>query len=126
MKKTTQWTRGERMAGGSQRGDSMKTFSSFTAAVGLLLLSGAAVAQVATPTTSGVYLTADDYKNGRLSFEGDCGSKAHKLELLPYPVKSFTSLLTTSEAITTTSCPCQGSAGALLSEMCLGKELARR
>ena len=48
------------------------------------------------------------------------------LSIHPYPVKPFTSLLTASEAITTTSCPCQGSAGALLSEMCLGKELARR
>lgn len=67
----------------------MKTFSSFTAAVGLLLLSGAAVGQVATPRTSGVYMTADDYKNGRLSFEGDCGSKAHKLELHDVLHKSY-------------------------------------
>lgn len=30
---------------------------------------------------SGVYLSGADYKNGRLAFEGSCGSKAHKLEL---------------------------------------------
>jgi hypothetical protein len=40
-----------------------------------------ASAQTATPKTSGVYLSGTDYKNGRLAFEGGCGSKAHKLEL---------------------------------------------
>ncbi len=34
-----------------------------------------------TSRTSGVYLTAADYQNGRLGFEGDCASKAHKLEV---------------------------------------------
>ena len=34
-----------------------------------------------TANRSGVYLTAADYANGRLSFEGDCGAKAHKLEI---------------------------------------------
>ena len=67
----------------------MKTFFTLATAVGLLLLSGAAVAQVATPKTSGVYLTADDHKNGRLSFEGDCGSKGHKLELHDVLHKSY-------------------------------------
>ena len=67
----------------------MKTFSSFTLAVGLFLSSGAARAQMAPPKTSGVYLTADDYKNARLSFEGDCGSKAHKLELHDVLHKSY-------------------------------------
>jgi len=67
----------------------MKTFLIFPAAAGLLLLSGTPVAQVTTPKTSGVYLTADDYKNGRLSFEGDCGSKAHKLELHDVLHKSY-------------------------------------
>ncbi len=33
------------------------------------------------PRTSGIYLTAADYNDVRLSAEGDCGSKAHKLEL---------------------------------------------
>lgn len=37
--------------------------------------------KAATPRTSGVYLTAADYKDGRLAFEGDCGAKTHKLEL---------------------------------------------
>ena len=32
-----------------------------------------------TPRTSGLYLTAADYLNGKLEFRGDCGSKAHKL-----------------------------------------------
>ena len=36
---------------------------------------------LATPRTSGIYLTAADYKDGRLAFEGDCGSKTHKLSL---------------------------------------------
>lgn len=37
--------------------------------------------QAATPKTSGVYLTAADYTNRHLAFEGDCKSKAHRLEL---------------------------------------------
>jgi hypothetical protein len=70
-------------------GDSIKTFFSSAAAVAVLLFSGAGTAQVATPKTSGVYLTADDYTNGRLSFEGDCGSKTHKLELHDVLHKSY-------------------------------------
>lgn len=38
-------------------------------------------ARAQTTRTSGVYTTAADYESGRLTFEGDCGSKAHKLEL---------------------------------------------
>jgi hypothetical protein len=71
------------------RGDSMKTYFSSAAAFAVLLLSGTAVAQVATPKTSGVYVTAGDYKNGRLSFEGDCGYKDHKLELHDVLHKSY-------------------------------------
>ncbi len=67
----------------------MKTFFIVGTAVGLLLFGGTAGAQVAMPQTSGVYLTADDYKNGRLSFEGDCWSKAHKLELHDVLHKSY-------------------------------------
>ena len=67
----------------------MKTFSSFTVAVGLFLFSGGVRAQMAPPKTSGVYVTADDYKNGQLSFEGDCGYKAHKLELHDVLYKSY-------------------------------------
>jgi hypothetical protein len=36
-----------------------------------------------------VYLTADDYKNSRLSFDGDCESKTHKLELHDVLHKSY-------------------------------------
>jgi hypothetical protein len=59
----------------------MKTYISPAAALAVLLLSSPGTAQVPLQKTSGVYLTAADYKNGRLSFEGDCGSKAHRLEL---------------------------------------------
>src|SRR5713226_4569438 len=71
------------------RGDSMKTYFGSVAALAVLVFSNAGTAQVAAPKTSGVYLTADDYKNGRLSFEGDCGSKAHKLELHDVLHKSY-------------------------------------
>src|SRR5215831_11626557 len=40
-----------------------------------------ATSGLATPKTSGIYLTFADYKDGRLAFEGDCGSKTHKLSL---------------------------------------------
>ena len=46
-----------------------------------LVFGAVTLAQAAAPRTSGVYLTASDYKDGRLAFEGDCGSKTHKLEL---------------------------------------------
>jgi hypothetical protein len=59
----------------------MKTYFSPVAALAVLLFSSAVTAQVAPSKTSGMYLTGNDYKNGRLSFEGDCGSKTHKLEL---------------------------------------------
>ena len=38
-------------------------------------------AQEVTQRTSGVYLTAADYQNGRLTDEGDCTSASHKIEL---------------------------------------------
>jgi hypothetical protein len=59
----------------------MKTYFSSVAAIAVLLFSAAGIVQATTPKTSGVFLTADDYKNVRLSFEGDCSSKTHKLEL---------------------------------------------
>jgi hypothetical protein len=59
----------------------MKTHFSSVAAIAVLLFSAASMVQAATPKSSGVFLTADDYKNVRLSFEGDCSSKTHKLEL---------------------------------------------
>ena len=67
----------------------MRTFFSYGAAIALLLFGGTTTAQVAPPRTSGVYLTAEEYKNGRLSFQGDCGSKAHKLELHDVLHKSY-------------------------------------
>ncbi len=51
------------------------------AVVTALTFSAAIPIRAATPKTSGVYLTAADYKDGRLAFEGDCKSKAHRLNL---------------------------------------------
>src|SRR5262249_31159752 len=51
------------------------------AAVAGCMFLGGNVATAQTSRTSGVYLTAADYENSELRFEGDCGSKAHKLEL---------------------------------------------
>lgn len=59
----------------------MKTLFIPVAVLAAFVVSVAASPKATTPKTSGVYLTADDYQNGRLSFEGDCGSKTHKLEL---------------------------------------------
>lgn len=67
----------------------MTTYSSPAAALAVLLFGSAGTAQVAPPRTSGVYLTAADYKNGRLFFEGDCGTKNHKLELHDVLHKSY-------------------------------------
>jgi hypothetical protein len=46
-----------------------------------LILDGVVLSQTAIPQRSGVYMTAADYKDGRISFEGDCKSKSHRLEL---------------------------------------------
>jgi hypothetical protein len=51
--------------------------------------SAGASGQVAPPRMSGIYLTATDYKDGRVAFEGDCGSKTHKLELHDVLHKSY-------------------------------------
>ena len=51
------------------------------AAFAASMFAGGAVATAQTSRTSGIYLTAEDYENGKLGFEGDCGSKAHKLEI---------------------------------------------
>lgn len=58
-----------------------KTMLILIAVLATALSGVGAHAKAQTTRTSGVYMTADDYKNGRLSFEGDCGSKTHKLEL---------------------------------------------
>jgi hypothetical protein len=43
--------------------------------------SAATSGQAASRRMSGIYLTATGYKDGQLAFEGDCGSKSHRLEL---------------------------------------------
>ena len=55
----------------------------------LTLTSNLATPQVKAPARSGVYQTASDYRDGRLAFEGDCGSKAHKLELHDFLNKPY-------------------------------------
>jgi hypothetical protein len=40
-----------------------------------------APASAQTAKMSGVYLTASDYEASKLAYEGDCGSKVHKLEI---------------------------------------------
>ena len=45
------------------------------------LLMIAVSASAADKTSSGIYLTADDFKNGKLSYEGWSGDSSHKLEL---------------------------------------------
>jgi hypothetical protein len=51
----------------------------------------------AVPKSSGVYLTADAYKNGSLSFQGNCKSKDHKLELHDVLNKSYIDVTHESE-----------------------------
>jgi len=56
--------------------------SAFLATVSAVFTFSVAVpSHAATPQTSGVYLTAADYGGGRLAFQGNCKSNAHKLEL---------------------------------------------
>ena len=42
-----------------------------------------------TSKTSGIYLTAADYENRQIAFEGNCRSKAHQLELHDVLNKSY-------------------------------------
>jgi hypothetical protein len=67
----------------------MKTYFSSAAALAVLAFISAGMAQEAPTKTSGVYVSADDYRNSRLSFEGDCGAKGHKLELHDVLHKSY-------------------------------------
>ena len=67
----------------------MKTFYIAVAALTAMGFSVSGSGLAATPKTSGVYVTAEDYKNGRLSYEGNCGSKAHNLELHDVLHKSY-------------------------------------
>lgn len=64
-----------------ERGDFMNTLSIAGTTIAILGFSFAAPAQAEHAKTSGIYLTASDYKERRLSFEGDCRSRVHKLEL---------------------------------------------
>jgi len=64
-----------------QNGKSRLAVFATLIALPAFVFSVAARAQATTPKVSGVYLTAADYKDGRLAFEGDCGSKTHKLNL---------------------------------------------
>jgi hypothetical protein len=59
----------------------MKPLLLFVGAFAAFALAGEISAGPKTTKTSGVYLSAAEYENNRLSFEGDCGSKVHKLEL---------------------------------------------
>jgi hypothetical protein len=59
----------------------MKTYFNPVIGLAVVLLSGAGTVEAGPQKTSGVYLTADDYKNDRRSFEGECSSQTHKLEL---------------------------------------------
>jgi len=61
-----------------QNGEAKLAILAFLVVLAAFMFSPATSA-LATPETSGVYLTAADYQEGRLAFEGDCGSKTHKL-----------------------------------------------
>lgn len=51
------------------------------AAIAASLPAWGVLARAQAVKTSGVYRTADDYAVGRMAFEGECGSKAHKLAI---------------------------------------------
>lgn len=75
----------------------MKTLFIFVTSLAIFIFSIAALAESATPRTSGVYLTAGDYQDGRLAFEGNCKSRAHKLELHDVLNKSYIDITHKSE-----------------------------
>jgi hypothetical protein len=62
---------------------------SFSAGTFVVLIAAVESLGVAAPRTSGIYLTAADYSDGRLTAEGDCGSSGHKLELHDVLNKSY-------------------------------------
>ena len=70
-------------------------WASVTSAISILALFGASFFILNSPVeaqsakSSGVYLTADDYQNHRLSFVGQCGSKDHGIELHDVLHKSY-------------------------------------
>ena len=55
----------------------------------LSVFTASASVQRSVPRTSGIYLTAAAYDEGRLTSEGHCGSKDHKLELHDVLHKSY-------------------------------------
>ena len=58
----------------------MKPVSIVVTLIATAVLSTAAAIAAAPAQTSGIYLSAADYTERRLSLEGDCTSAAHKLE----------------------------------------------
>ena len=59
----------------------MKSVLIVVTLVAIAVLSGPSAVAAGAPATSGIYLSAADYSEHRLSFEGDCKSSIHKLEL---------------------------------------------
>jgi len=59
----------------------MKTLAKLVFVLAAVLFSMNASSQAANSKIGGVYLTAADYEATQLSFQGVCGSGAHKLEL---------------------------------------------
>ena len=47
----------------------------------LVLGSSLTAAQPKAPGRSGLFLTAADFTQGRLSFEGDCGARTHNVNV---------------------------------------------
>jgi len=68
-------------------------FTLFAAA----LLACGTRASAQTAKTSGLYQTASDYEVGKLTFEGDCGSKAHRLEIHDISNKAYIDVTHDSE-----------------------------
>jgi len=79
-----------------QNGEAKLAILAFLVVLAAFMFSPATSA-LATPETSGVYLTAADYQEGRLAFEGDCGSKTHKLALHDVLNKSYVDVTHESE-----------------------------
>lgn len=66
----------------------MKGFFILIVGVASVFANGASV-HGSAPRHSGIYLSAADYQESRLTAEGDCGSKRHRLELHDVLNKSF-------------------------------------
>lgn len=66
----------------------MKEFSILIVGMVSAFAAGASV-HGSAPQRSGIYLSAADYQESRVTAEGDCGSKAHRLELHDVLNKSY-------------------------------------